>query len=152
MELPSKLLAQIAFNTKPQIEEHMLIVMDKFVHEEHLSQPLQINHKQFQIAITFLTVFNGISNVTDKINKFYFAKSNTDEVGFIQILIPKGAYEIESLNKEIKRIFIEECHFTEADHPFQIKPNFSTSGSLIEISRQEPLNSFPPNDSIRDLF
>ena len=27
--LPSKILEQIAFNTRPKIEEHMLIVMDK---------------------------------------------------------------------------------------------------------------------------
>ena len=37
MELPSKLLEQIAFNTRPKIEEHMFIVMDKSTHEEHLS-------------------------------------------------------------------------------------------------------------------
>ena len=29
MELPSKLLEQIAFNTRAKIEEHMLIIMDK---------------------------------------------------------------------------------------------------------------------------
>ena len=38
MELPSKLLEQIAFNTRPKIEEHMLIVMDKSINEEHLFQ------------------------------------------------------------------------------------------------------------------
>ena len=41
MELQSKLLEQIAFNTRPKIEEHMLIVMDKSTHEEHLAQSLQ---------------------------------------------------------------------------------------------------------------
>ena len=45
MELPSKLLEQIAFNTRPKIEEHMLIFMDKSTHEEHLSQPLQTKIK-----------------------------------------------------------------------------------------------------------
>ena len=45
MELPSKLLEQIAYNTRPKIEEHMLIVMDKSTHEEHLSQPLQTKKK-----------------------------------------------------------------------------------------------------------
>ena len=40
MELPSNLLEQIAFNTKLRIEEHILVVMDKSTHEEHLSQPL----------------------------------------------------------------------------------------------------------------
>ena len=43
MEFSIKLLEQIAFNTKPKIEQPMLIVMDKSVHEEHLSQPLQTN-------------------------------------------------------------------------------------------------------------
>ena len=55
MELPRKLLKQIAFNTRPKIEEHMLIVMDKSIHEEHLSQPLQTNNKHFRRAVTFLT-------------------------------------------------------------------------------------------------
>ena len=41
MELPSKLLEQIAVNTRPKIEEHMLVVMDKSSHEEHLYQTLQ---------------------------------------------------------------------------------------------------------------
>ena len=99
MELQSKLSEQIAFNTRPEIEEHMLIVMNKSTHEEDLSQPLQTNIKQFEIAITSVTGYNGIFNVTDKNNKFYFTKSLSDEHGFIQILIPKVAYELESLIK-----------------------------------------------------
>ena len=56
MELPTKILEQIAFNRRRKIEEHMLIIMDKSIHEEHLFQPLQTNNKQFKIAITFLSV------------------------------------------------------------------------------------------------
>ena len=48
MELPTKILEQIVFNRRPKIEEHMLIVMDKSTHEEHLFQPLQTNNKQFK--------------------------------------------------------------------------------------------------------
>ena len=81
MELPSTLLEQIAFNTRPKIEEHMLIIMDKSTHEEHLSQPLQTNNKQFKIAITFLTGYNGIFNVTKENNKFYFKKTISNEDG-----------------------------------------------------------------------
>ena len=81
MELPSKLLEQIAYNTRPKNEEHMLIIMDKSTHEEHLFQPLQTNNKQFRIAITFLTGYNGIFNITSK-NKFYFTKSVTDKNGY----------------------------------------------------------------------
>ena len=43
MELPSKHLEQMAFNTRPKNEEHMLIVFDESTHEEKLSQPLQSN-------------------------------------------------------------------------------------------------------------
>ena len=44
----------------------MLIVMDKCTHEEHLSHSLETNIKQFKIAVTFLTGYNGIFDVPDK--------------------------------------------------------------------------------------
>ena len=151
MELPSKLLEQIAFNTRPKIEEHMLIVMDKSTHEEHLSQPLQTNNKQFKIAIIFLTASNGIFNVTEKNNKFYFTKSITDD-GYIMITIPQGSYEIESLNDEIKRIIIDKNYYTLENYPFTIKPNFITLGSIIEISPQGAVITFVHDDSIGNLL
>ena len=55
MEFPRKLLEQIAFNARPKIEEHMLIVTDECTHEEYLSQPHQTNNKQYKIAVNFLT-------------------------------------------------------------------------------------------------
>ena len=152
MELPSKIIQQMAFNTRPKVEEHMLIVMDKSSNEEHLSQQLQTNNEQYKIAITFLTAYIGIFNVTDKNNKTEFAKSISDEDGFIQPTMPAGADEIEGLNKEIKRNNIGEEHYTEANYPFTIKPNFTKLGSIKEISRQEPLKSFIPDDSIRNLL
>ena len=152
MELPSKLLEQIAFNTRPKIEEHILIIMDKSTHEEHLSQPLQTNNKQFKIAVTFLTAYNGIFNVTNENNKFYFTKSITDDNHYIMITIPPGSYELESLNNEIKRIIINDEHFTEDTYPFVIKPNFSTLGSIIEISNEESAISFKAGDRIGSLL
>ena len=62
------------------------------------------------------------------------------------------AYEIESLNNETKRIIIEEDSFTEVVYPLTKKPNFSTTESFIETSRREPLHSFLPNFSLRDLL
>ena len=152
MELPSKLVEQIAFNTNPKIEEQISVVMNKSIHEEHISQPLQTNNKQFIIAVTFITGYNGIFNVTTKNNKFNFAKSISDENGLIQILIPKGAHQLESLNNEIKSIIIEEEHYTGANYPITLKLNFSTLGSIIEISTQGPLFSFVPDDSMRVFF
>ena len=42
MELPSKLLEKIANNTRPKIEEHKLIVMNKSTHTE----PYMSHYKQ----------------------------------------------------------------------------------------------------------
>ena len=108
----------------------MLIVVDKSSHEEHLFQPLQTNNKQFKIAVTFLSAYNGIFNVTNSNNKFYFKKALIDE-DFFQITIPPGAYAIESLNNEIKRIIIDKEYYTEANYPFTIKPNFGTVGGIV---------------------
>ena len=98
-----------------------------------------------------MTGYNGIFNVTHPNNKFQFAKSITYKDGFLEITILKVAHEIENLSNEIRRTIIEEGHFTEVDYPFIIKPNFSTLGSIPEISRRETLISFIPDESIRDL-
>ena len=152
MELPSKLLEQIAFNTRPKIEEHMLIVMNKSKHEEYLSQPQQTNKKEFKTAVTILTGYNGHFNFTNKNNKFYFNTSFSDlEPSFI--IISPGAYELENLDAEIIRICINDGHFTESNYPLKIKPNFSTLDSIIEndVGKGRE-NDFTPNDSIRDLL
>ena len=151
MDLHSKILEQIAYNTRPKIEEHMLINMDKNTHEEHLYQPVQTNNKHFKIAVTYLSAYNGIFNVSNRNNKFYFRKNFIDE-DFIQIRIPEGTHEIETLNNEIKRIIIDKKFYTEASYPFTIKANFSTLGSIIEIQSQGPIIGFVFNDSIGDLL
>ena len=151
MELPSKLLEQKAFKTRPKIEEHILTVMDKSTHEEHLSQPLQTNNKQFKIAVTFLSAYNGIFNVSNSKNKFYIFKSITDD-SHIKIPIRPGVYEIKALNDEIKTIIIDEGHYNEEEYPFYIKPDFNTLGSIIEVSPEGPVISFTPKDSIGELL
>ena len=52
------------------------------------------------------------------------------------------------MNDEIKRIIIDKEHYTEANYPFTIKPNFSTLGSTITSSPQGPILGFVFNDSI----
>ena len=151
MKLPTKLLEQIVYNTRPKIEEHMSIIMDKSTHEEHLFQPLQTNNKQFKIAVTFLSAYNGIFNVTNSNTQFYFFKSISYD-DHIQISIRPGVYEIESLNNEIKRNIIDEGHYTEVEYLFHIKPDFNTLGSIIEKSPQGPVVIFTPNGSIGELL
>ena len=56
------------------------------------------------------------------------------------------------MNKEIKRIIIDEGLFTTSDYPFLVKPSFSTFGCIIEISNEESAISSSPDDSIRELL
>ena len=56
------------------------------------------------------------------------------------------------MNDEIKRIIIDDEHFTEENYPFKIKPNFSTLGSIIQILNEESAISFKPNDCIGSLL
>ena len=53
---------------------------------------------------------------------------------------------------KVRGLSIDEGHFTEVDYPFTMKPNFSTPGSIVEISRREPLISFLLEDSVRVLL
>ena len=71
MDLPSKTLERIAFKTKPKLEEHMLIFLNKTTLEKFLSQPLQTIKKTIYIAVTFLTGSNSNFNVTTKYNKTF---------------------------------------------------------------------------------
>ena len=100
--------------------------------------------------MTFLTCYNGIFNITNKNNKFYLAKSFLDKNVCVSILVPHGTYEFEFLNDEIRILIFEEGHFIEIRYTFTKKPSSQTLGSIIETSRQEPLISFDPDNSIRD--
>ena len=131
MELLSKFLEQIAFNRRPKKEEHMLIVMDKFNHEEHLFQPLQTKPTQFKLAIIFLFGYNGFFDVTNLKNKFYFIESIQDD-DFTQMSISPGAYEKERLKNEFERIIIEEGYFIEAVYPSTVQPSILPLGSTLE--------------------
>ena len=95
--------------------------------------------------------YSGIFNVTNRNNKFYFKKS-FDDGKFIQIRIPEGFYEIESINNEVKRIINEKGYYTESDYPFRITPNFCTLGSIVEILSPGPMISFVFDDCIGDLL
>ena len=68
------------------------------------------------------------------------------------ITIPHGAYELESLELEIKRLIIEEGDITKDFYPFSIKPNFSTLGSIIEITDPNCSIDFTYDNTIRDLL
>ena len=108
--------------------------------------------KKYKVAVTFLTGYNGIFNVTNSNEKFLFTTSFSDIEPSFNVISP-GVYELESLDAEIKRICFNDGYFGEDDYPFKIQPKFSTLGSIIEIDVGIARKiSFLPNDCIRDLL
>ena len=65
--------------------------------------------------------------------------------------MPERTYEIESLDKEIRRTIIDEGYYSEVEYPFKIKPNFSVLGSLIESQAQGPKFGSVFDDTIGNL-
>ena len=85
MDPPSKLLEQVASITRPKVEEHFLIVMDKSTHGEHLSQSLRTNRKHSKIVLTVLTGYNGFFIVKLSISK---SISQHQILKMISVLLP----------------------------------------------------------------
>ena len=113
---------------------------------------MQTNNKQFKIAVTFLTRYKGIFNVTNSNNKFYCKETITDGNDFFQIVITPVAYGNDSLNNEMRRFIIDEEHFTESDCLFQRQPVFSALRPFIDTSPEGPINSSVFDDSFRNLL
>ena len=102
MELPSKKFEQIAFNTKTKSELHIMIGMDKSIHEEHIFQTLQTNIKQFK-TITVQTGYNGIFNITTSKNSFDFTTTFDDD-DFSFITVSPGVDELQYLDNKLERL------------------------------------------------
>ena len=102
------------------------------MHEIKLSQLLQTNIKQFKLAVTFLTGYNGIFNVTSWNIKFIFVSLFEGAGSNVAAFRPAGN-EIESLNRKIERSIFDGRYIVEKDYPFSMKPNFSNLCSVKEI-------------------
>ena len=56
----------------------MSIVIVKSTHEKKSYQPLETKNKLFEVAITFLTCYISMFNVTNRNNQFYSTQSISD--------------------------------------------------------------------------
>ena len=63
-----------------------------------------------------------------QILSFVSRKNFSNEGDFIQITIKPGAYEIESLNIEIRRLSIDGEHYTESDNYISNQSKFFNTG------------------------
>ena len=107
MELPSKVLEQIAFDTRPKIQENNLVVLDKTIHEKHLSQSLPTYNKQCKIAVTFLTGYNGVFDVTNKFKKF-FSQDRLSMMILLFFLIHLNLMKKKAETMKLNEIFLRK--------------------------------------------
>ena len=51
----------------------------------------------------------------------------------VDIVFPKGAYELEAIDLEIKRLMVLNGDSDGGTFLFTIKPNFTTQGSIMKL-------------------
>ena len=65
-----KILSDIRLNTEPKITKQFLIEMSESYHEEELIQLLILIDRDWRIAVTSLSTYNSVFNITKKL--FFF--------------------------------------------------------------------------------
>ena len=69
----------------------------------------------------------------------------------VDIVIPKGADELEEIDLEIRRLMVLNGDSDGETFPFSIEPNFTRQGSIIEIENVWELD-FTYAGTIRNIL
>ena len=62
-----KILSDIRLNTEPKIKKQFLIEMSESYHEEELIHLLILIDRDWRIAVTSLSTYNSVFNITKKL-------------------------------------------------------------------------------------
>lgn len=104
--------------------------------------PIELSpSKSYSVGLVQLLTYNSIPNIDDGRNKFYFEKDDMR----VRIIIPTGNYEIEDINKYLKKELLAW------KIPFNLKANDRTLTSEIETSNNIAIDFTEP-DSIGQLL
>ena len=69
-----KMLSDIRLNTKPKITKQFLIEMSESYHKEELIYLLFLIDRDWRIAVTSLSTYNSVFNITKKL--FFYSSDN----------------------------------------------------------------------------
>lgn len=129
----------------------------------NFSKPHKLQHnRKYEAGLHYFTTSNYQTNIGENNNKFYYriAKKHraiTDVSlyeGEIRVItLEKGAYEIESLNNEIKRQMVEKQHLTDLKDPaFNMSINLSVFKVVIQLDPLKIGVDFTQPKSFRELL
>jgi hypothetical protein len=104
--------------------------------------------KQYEAALVYMSTYNSIPNVSGKRNN-KFTYSTDNGISWKSIALDTGAYELEDINNEIKRI-IKENGDDEA--AVEITANISTLKSVVNIKQTSYQVDFREDQTIGSLL
>jgi hypothetical protein len=111
----------------------------------------------YEAGLHYFTTSNYQTNIRENNNKFYYTIPVTSQGKTSwqtqTITLEKGAYEIESLNNEIKRQMVERKHLTDMkDSSFNITINLSIFKVAILQDPNKMRVDFNKPNTFRDLL
>jgi hypothetical protein len=117
--------------------------------------PIKLNpNRNYEIGLQYLTTSNYLVNISEKNNKFIYSVDGG--VKYITIKIETGAYEITSLESEIKRQMTLNKHYnansTPSSYYINIGVKLETFHSFIDITDDKYKVDFTKPNTIRELL
>jgi len=115
----------------------------------NLSPPIRLNpNKKYEAALLSINLYNSISNITEKNNKFKY--SADDGKTWKIITFNKGSYEVQAINNEIQRQMIINGDYDSINNDFYItlSPDIPELKSIINITNKSYLVDFDVDNSI----
>jgi hypothetical protein len=117
--------------------------------------PIKLNPKRnYEMGLQYITTSNYLVNITEKNNKFIYSADGG--VKWNTITIEKGAYEMTSLESEIKRQLALNKHYNANSTPpsyyINIGIKLETFHSFIDITDDKYQVDFTKPHTIRELL
>jgi len=129
----------------------IVLVNTKSDFTTQFSTPISLNpNRDYEIALLWFTAYNTIFNFDSSNNKFHY--SIDSGIKWTSIILPEGAYEINSLNNAIKSTMKANGHWDSVNNECYINLSISlaTSKSIVTIRNAKYVIDFTQPNTIRE--
>ena len=95
------------------------ITKDSHILKTLLKVPINLNpERHYRAGLRYFSVYNFIVNITDKNNVFRY--SHNSGTNWNSIKLPQGAFEIQQIDEEIKRLMRVKNHYDSTNNSYYI--------------------------------
>jgi len=104
-----ELLQKIAHNTEPKESFQIVVTDNKTQFTTRFNPHIQFKkNKSYEMALVNLETYYSFPNITHENSKMFYSADNG--VSWHHISVPEGSYDIDDINKYIKRVIHANGH------------------------------------------